>query len=260
MAISLACSFESGDATITLMNGDQNPQQPPAPATQAPAQTSPSQPQPAAQQPPQQAAAVAPQPVASVAADPQPRSFEPSGAPVDSEPLDGGFFRADPDTRMQPSVHEKPILLTEWSTADLAAPKRSSSWYLVFFVGLIVIAAAIYLLTKDIFATSAIVIVGGIFGVFGTRKPKAVSYAVDSQGILIGQKYYQFSQFRSFSVMHDNFGPGIALLPLARYMPMITVRFDGSRTEEIVNILAERLPMSEHEPDTLDKIAHTFRF
>jgi hypothetical protein len=242
------------------MNGDQIPQQPTAPGSQPSTNQPPAATQPTAAQPQQNAASA------------QPPSPQPAAAPVENqnrlyeeesmsvEPLGGGFFKADPANVPQATVRGKPIQLMQWSTADLTAPNRSSSWYLVFFIGLVVAAAAVYLLSRDIFATAAIVVVGGIFGVFGTRKPRAVSYVVDSQGILIGQKYYLFTQFRSFSVMHDNFGPGIALLPLARYMPMITVRFDSSRTEEIVNVLAERLPMSEHEPDTLDKIAHTFRF
>lgn len=248
----------------------------PAPAALAPQQAAP-QSQPAAVQQ-QVSPAPVPSPVlsepaslATVAAStpapqapamqPQPDAAQAPFTPVQPDEIDpmpaddGGFFRADPaDPSPQPVFEAAPTV--EWSTADMDTPHRASKWYALFVVAVLVIAGIVFFLTKELLSPIVVVFVCLLFGFYTARKPHAVHYALNGHGIAIGKHFYSFSQFRSFALIDD----GLVLMPLQRFMPILSVHFSHEQADQVIGVLSNVLPMEEHRADAMDKIARTMRF
>mgnify|MGYP001578589013 CR=1 FL=1 len=83
-----------------------------------------------------------------------------------------------------------------WTAPEYLAHERGAGWYLLLILGTSLLAASIYLLSKDLFAPIAIGAVGIIVGVFAARKPQDISYGLSSSGVAIGPKAHPYSSHR----------------------------------------------------------------
>ena len=100
-----------------------------------------------------------------------------------------------------------------WTGSEFISNQKNSSWYFSLAVFIVVICVAIYLITKDILSVVFISIMGILFGVVASRKPRQLGYTVDEDGIKVGTKVYLYSDFKSFSMQqHDAIGY-VSLLP-----------------------------------------------
>lgn len=105
-----------------------------------------------------------------------------------------------------------------------------------------------------------IVVVAIMFGVFAARQPRVLAYQLDHSGIRIGDKFYPYSEFKSFSVLDEGPVSSILLLPLKRFMPGVSMYYPPEQEEKIVTVIANYLPHEEREPDPLDRLMRKMRF
>ena len=105
-----------------------------------------------------------------------------------------------------------------------------------------------------------IVVVAVIFGIFAARRPRELKYQLDSTGLRIGDKTYPYGNFKSFSVVNEEAVKSIWLMPLKRFMPIITIYFAPQDGDKITGMLANFLPFQEHQLDPVDKLMHRLRF
>jgi hypothetical protein len=122
------------------------------------------------------------------------------------------------------------------------------------------LSAGIYFLTKDIFATSIIVIAGIIVGVFAGRKPRQLEYELSASGLQIGEKSYNYSLFRTFSVIKEGSLTSIVLLPAKRFMPLVSAYIAAEDEEKITKLVGEHLPYEERRPDYTERLSRRLRF
>lgn len=148
----------------------------------------------------------------------------------------------------------------EWTASEYAASPKNAGWFLALAAGSVLLAVVIYLLTSDIISTVVILILGIIVGVFAARQPQVLPYAVDSNGIQVGPKFYPYNAFKSFSVADDQAIGFIQLMPLKRFMPPLTIHYDPADEDKIATTLAAYLPFEEHRRDVVDSITRRFRF
>lgn len=127
-------------------------------------------------------------------------------------------------------------------------------------IGTIVLAALVYLLTRDNVSTAVIVIAGLILGVYASHKPRQMEYIIDQSGLTIGGKHYAYQHFRSFSVGNEGAFNGITLMPLRRFAVPLTIYYPPEEEEAIVNILSVQLPFEEHRVDAIDAFMRRIRF
>lgn len=146
-----------------------------------------------------------------------------------------------------------------WSASEYIDHTHGIGWYAVLAVGTIGLGVGIYFLTKDYFAAGVIAILGVIVGVFAARKPKEITYDISSSGIKVGEKSYNYSQFKSFSLIREGSLSSINLLPLKKFMPPISAYFPPNDEQRIVNSLGNYLPYEERKMDGVDRLTRRLR-
>jgi hypothetical protein len=147
-----------------------------------------------------------------------------------------------------------------WTASEYIDHEQGPSWYMGLFGGALILAALIYLLTKDLFAVGTVLVVAVIVAAAAGRKPEQIPYEVSSHGIKIGQKAYNYQTFKSFCVVNDGGLNSISLLPLKRLLPRISLYYDPGDEEKIIDILSNRLPYEEHKVDQIERISRRLRF
>jgi uncharacterized membrane protein YobD (UPF0266 family) len=149
--------------------------------------------------------------------------------------------------------------LVSWTASEYQANPKSAGWFGSLALASVLLAVVIYLVTRDLISTVVIGLVGVIVGIFAARQPQILQYHLDSQGIYIGNKFYPYASFKSFSVAEDQAMSYISLLSLRRFMPPLAIHYDPADEEKIVNTLADYLPYEEHKKDIVDNITRRFR-
>jgi hypothetical protein len=147
-----------------------------------------------------------------------------------------------------------------WAATEYTHHDRGASWYALLFLGTVGLAAAVYFLTKDYFATGSIVVLGIIVGAFAVRKPGQITYELSDSGLRVGQKLYSFNQFKSFSITHDGVANSVSLLPLKKFMPPVDAYFGPGDEEKITDLLGKHLPYEQRKAPGIDRLSRKLKF
>lgn len=105
-----------------------------------------------------------------------------------------------------------------------------------------------------------VVIVAVLFGIMGARQPRELQYQVDENGVKVGEKFYDYGSFKSFSVIQEEGIETIWFMPMKRFMPGLTIYFSPEDTDRIADVLAEFLPFEARTQDPVDRLMHRLRF
>ena len=98
------------------------------------------------------------------------------------------------------------------------------------------------------------------FGVFAARKPRVLDYQVDNAGVKIGPKFYAYGNFKAFAIVNEGAVESVWLMPLKRFMPILTIYFAPDDEQKIIDVLGNFLPVQSHQPDPIDRLMHQLRF
>jgi hypothetical protein len=147
-----------------------------------------------------------------------------------------------------------------WTASEFVAHHKSAGWYFGLLAGTAAVTGLVYLFTRDAISAVSIGVVGILFAILSSKKPRQLSYAVDSRGIHIGDKLYPYGVFKSFSIQQEGVLGYISLLPLKRFMPEISVYFPPENGDEIVKILSNNLPYEHRQEQSIDRLMKRMRF
>jgi len=175
-----------------------------------------------------------------------------SGQPVVPQVPDG----AQPAEPVQTNTTDE----VRWTASEYVAHERGASWYMLLGLGALGLAGLVYWLTRDFISSGVVIVIAIIFGVFATQRPRVLEYFVDSHGITIGAKNYPFEIFKSFSVNEEGNIHSLLLMPMKRFMPIITVYYEQKDEEKIIQKVADFLPFEEYRQDVVDNIMRKIRF
>jgi hypothetical protein len=239
----------------------------PQPQPQQPAQpVVPSAPQPTPTIAPQPAAPVQqPAPAPAVVAPPAPQPVpaatapQPQPAPIDQqsdEQTDEYYDDDEGDEEYDEEELSEPV---NWQAQEFIHQEKGATWFIIFGVVFAVfMAVAIFLMQSWTFAV-LLVVIAAVIVVFAKRPPRIMSYSLSEKGLHIGDTLHNFSDFKSFGVIHDGDEFSVMLIPTKRFQPGVSVYFPESSGEDIVDILGSRLPMKELHLDIVDKIVRKLR-
>lgn len=207
-------------------------------------------------QPPQPASPQAPFQAPEVPPIPEPTT--PAAAPI-----------PEPATNLQPESQEmQPVesqdipaedenddtVLIRWEAPEYAHHERGTGWYIIFgIVTLILVVAAILIIKSITFAILVPVMAVALF-VYTQHAPEVLRYTLSRKGLHINDKLFMYSQFKSFGIVDHNGMHSAVLVPRKRFQLGQTVYFPAEVGEQLVDMLAARLPMKELEPDALDRL------
>ena len=245
---------EQQPGSVISPNGDNANQEVSVQFDRAPAEptsvadTPASAPQPEEQLPPQPAA---------VSAEPVPES---PVAPAPTQPI-----ATDASPALRPAAQASSTAPTtpavSWTASEFIHHAKSLNWYLILAVTGVLGAIGVYFLTHEIISTAAIVIVAVLFGISASSKPRVLPYEIGTTGVLIGNRQYPYSNFKTFSVLHDGSAfSSIQLMPLRRFAPPVSMYFPPEDEESIVTALSAYLPYEERKVDATDRLLRRIRF
>lgn len=180
--------------------------------------------------------------------------YKPSGSTAVAEPHAqpnvGGGAAEPPDSRST----------MRWTASEYIEHNRGVGWYLLLVLATAAVAAIAYLVTRDYFAIGVITVLGIIVGTSAGRKPKEIQYELTSDGIHVGQKFYKYSVFRSFSIIHQEGLSSVEFTPLKKLMLPVAAYFGPGDEERVMDIIGQHLPYEERKMDSIDRLSRKLRF
>lgn len=190
----------------------------------------------------------------------------PERPPHDVVEQNSGFFHPDENpasssflpSSLPPAPDPAPALT--WTTGGLSVAHKSSGWYAALLGGSVLVAVAVYLMSRDTISSGAVVLAAVLFGAFTAKKPLPLYYSLDSNGVTVGKRQYVFEQFRSFVIVDEGTFTSILLTPLQRFAPLLPILYEPELHSQIVAILASHLPLEEHKKDAIDQITSRIKF
>jgi hypothetical protein len=199
-------------------------------------------------------------PVDTPAPEPQPPVAPEQAPQPEASPETPWHFSADQQANPVDAASVPQATPVSWTASEYVAHNKGVSWFLLVGLAIVVVAVAIYALTRDVVSAVVIGIVGVTFGAFGARKPQVLEYIVDSKGIHIGHKTYPYVQFRSFSVLEDDGTHSIFLMPAQRFGLPINIYYELKDEGTIVEALGANLPLEERKAALIDRLMSKIRF
>lgn len=143
-----------------------------------------------------------------------------------------------------------------WQAVDGIEYSRGTIWYVIFGI----VIAGLMALAIFVFKSITFAILLPIMAVATVTLIKhgtsLVNYSVSPKGIYVGDKLYDYSEFRAFGVIQKQDTQSIILLPVKRFGMAVTIYFNREDGEKIVDLIGARLPMQDIKPDPLEKLIH----
>ena len=166
--------------------------------------------------------------------------------------LDGGDqTEAKENSTLQP---------IQWMAHEYVHTEKGALWFVIFAIIVILfIATDVFFLKSWTFSLLVIVMAVALV-MYIKRPPRELQYTLSpSQGLYVGEKMYHLGDFKSFGIIQDGEHYSIVLIPVKRFAPAVSVYFPEDAGEQIVDILASRLPMQDAKLDAIDILIRKLR-
>ncbi len=177
-----------------------------------------------------------------------------------SEPPQPAAPDVDPSQPVTESTQEDSGAHIEWTASEYITNPKSAGWFGALAIGSVVLAIVVFIVTREWLSAIIIGILGIIVGIFAARQPQTLSYRIDSNGLQVGDKFYPYGSFKTFSVAREHAIGFIQLLPLKRFMPPLVIHYAPEDEDRIAEVLASYLPYEEHKADMVDSLTRKLRF
>ncbi len=148
----------------------------------------------------------------------------------------------------------------KWTASEFVDHQKTILWYLALLGGVALLSGVLYLATRDVLSSIAIVIAGILFAILAGRKPRVLSYEINNKGLTIDKKFYPYSLFKSFSLFQEGAIGAISFMPLRRFMPELSIHFSPDMAGKIIDDLSLHLPNEEYVENPIDRFAKKIRF
>lgn len=151
-------------------------------------------------------------------------------------------------------------ILFSWKASEFVNTEKDRKWYAILVIGAILLSVLIYIITKEIMSVLVILVMAVVLGVYGNVKPRSLEYSICKDGINIGEKHFNYSQFKSFSLFEDTALPSIQLMPLKRIAMPINIYISAIDADKIVETLGSYIPLETKNRDFADRLSHKLKF
>jgi hypothetical protein len=171
-------------------------------------------------------------------------------------------FHDESESTNMSSPAQQPSSFTPitWTGSEFIANQKGGAWYLGLIGFITLVCVVVYLISRDIVSVVFIAIMGVLFAVIASRKPRQLSYSIDEEGIKVGQRNYFFTDFKSFSLQHHGAIGYVSLLPLHRFRNELSIYFPPENEQAIFDALASHIPNEQRKETLTDKLVQLIRF
>lgn len=153
-----------------------------------------------------------------------------------------------------PENENDDAVLIRWEAPEYAHHERSLGWFIVFGIVTLVLAVAAVLIIKSITFAILVPVMAVALFIYTQHAPEVLRYTLSRKGLHINDKLFPYNQFKSFGIVEHNGMHSAVLVPRKRFQLGQTIYFPTEVGEQLVDMLASRLPMKELEPDALDRL------
>jgi hypothetical protein len=168
-----------------------------------------------------------------------------------------------PTVTAKPNKSEKAELpedsLLSWETSEYIEHDRNAMWYVAFVGITFLFAGASILLLHEWLGAVVLVLMAIAVLMFTRREPKTLQCSLQGNGINIGDRFYPYGSFRSFSLVSDGALQSLEFDPLKRFMPRLSVYIAPGAENKVLGVLASRLPQGDREQDAVDRLARKLK-
>jgi len=147
-----------------------------------------------------------------------------------------------------------------WSASEFVAHQKPRGWFALLGTGVLVSGALVFFVTHSILPPVTIVVLGVALGFMASRAPRTLQYRVDSSGVAIGQRFYSYEEFKTFSIVEEGPLHSMLLMPLKRFMPAISIYYEPDDEDKITRVVADYLPFADAPRDSIDSLMRRLRF
>ncbi len=158
------------------------------------------------------------------------------------------------------ALQRKSAQSISWTASEFANNYKNIMWYFGVLVFLVAISGLIFLVAGDWVASVAILVAGLLFLVMAAKKPRSLQYAINERGLNVGEKFYEFSRFKSFDLTHSNGISNIDLIPTKRFATEISIFLPPDQGQAILSIISDHLPHDEKASNKIDEWTKKLKF
>lgn len=177
-------------------------------------------------------------------------------SPDSDAPLSMPQVPAEDIDESTPDTNEQPV---QWQATEYIRHEKNSLWFVVFaVVTLAIMAFAIFVIQSLTFAVLIPVMAVALL-TYTQRPPRLINYTLSRKGLHLNDHLYSFAEFKAFGVIRDGAEYSIMLVPVKRFRPGVSVYFPEAVGEELVDMLAARLPMRDLHLDVVDRLIRKLR-
>jgi hypothetical protein len=173
---------------------------------------------------------------------------------MDNDQIEQAYSLDDSQEELPPS---EPV---SWTASEYIAHEKSFVWYVVLFICTAIITAFVYLVTREVLTVVAITVVAISVSFFASRPPVSKKYVISRDGIMVDEKIYNYSDFKSFSVVEEGAINSIWFKPLGRFSTFLIIYYSPEDEDKIISMLNYYLPHEQRELDFIDRTMKRFRF
>jgi hypothetical protein len=162
------------------------------------------------------------------------------------------------------SIADKPGLVDgeqpiQWQATEYIQHDKNGIWFVIFaVVTLGLMAFAIFVIQSVTFAILIPVMAVALL-TYTQRPPRLINYSLSRKGLHLNDHLYAFAEFKAFGVIRDGAEYSIMLVPTKRFRPGVSVYFPEAVGEQLVDMLAARLPMRDLHLDIVDRLIRKLR-
>ncbi len=155
---------------------------------------------------------------------------------------------------------ESEDIAIDWEMDEYLEYRRGPFWYVVLLSGAAVFAIISYIAIGEIIAPLSILAMAVLVLVYSLKKPGRKKYSLTALGLRVGSRLYDYSSFKTFSLVKEQ---GVAALYLAtnqRFLPPLTIYLPLDKDKRIVKRLSRYIAYTPRNIQWSDRLMTYLRF
>jgi len=162
-----------------------------------------------------------------------------------------------PAASAKPPQEKSPLL--EWTALEYPARERGPYWFLLPF-GAALLFVIFGILIRSYFFIAFVALALAVILLYGRRTPREYRFAVNKDGVYVGETLYRASELKSFWIFETADPPELSLATSKLLHPYLYLPLGDLHPDKVRSVLSEFLPEREHKEFVTDQIARSIGF
>lgn len=151
-------------------------------------------------------------------------------------------------------------VLYSWDAPEFVYHEKPKYWHILIY-SVVLSLILVMLLFKQWFAVPVFILLGILVYQYSEVKPKLIRVTITDLGILVSNKFYPFSEIKTFWVLYKPPLKQLNLELTKRFSPIISILLEDTDPVVIKDLLSPHIIQdSQRSEDLLDKFIRMIRF